>query len=274
MSPENMDPQNDRQAVETDKLEAASLTETSPVIRWLDNFWYHYKWTVIVIAFFVSVAVVGIVQMASRPQYDSSIVVATHYRMDTAERTAFNNLLNQICDDYDDNGESLVNIMIYEIYSEYEYDSISDVYEAESDHFDFNRKYNSDEYNNFNQYTMTGESSIYILSPYLYETLRESDRLMPLSEIYGESELPAGARADGYGIDISQTVFYQYNPAAKEALTESAILCFHRPTISGHTSEASVLQNEKDFFRAINALVVLDDDVPTEPSENTAEDSN
>lgn len=269
MSPENNPISIDQLPPENDKLKAADLTGTSPALRWLDNFWYHYKWTVIVVAFFVSVAVIGIVQMASRPQYDSTVVIASHYRMDSEEREAMTRLLSSICNDYDENGESSVNIMIYEIYSQAEYDSIADVYEAQTDHFDFNRKYNSDEYNNFNQYTMTGEASIYILSPYLYEILRQADRLMPLSEIYGDEPLPPGVREDGYGIDLSETVFYQYNPAAKEGLTESAILCFHRPTVSGHSSDKSVLENEKKFFRAINALTVLSgDEMPVEPAED------
>ncbi len=270
MSIENRDLHTE-QPHDSDKLEAVSLTETSPALRWLDNFWYHYKWTVIVIVFFVSVAVIGTIQLLSRPQYDSTVVIATHYRMDTEERTALTKLLNSICDDFNEDGETSVNIMIYEIYSEAEYESFCDVYEAESDHFDFNRQYNMDEFNNFNQYTMTGEASIYILSPYLYETLREADRLLPLSEIYGDQSLPAGAREDGYGITLSETVFYQYNPAAQEGLTQSAILCFHRPTISGHVSEDSVLNHEKSFFCAINALTVRNDDAPEEPlpEENT-----
>ncbi len=260
---------NEQLPAEDDKLEAVSLTETSPVMRWLDNFWYHYKWTVIVIVFFVSVAVVGIVQLTTRTQYDSTIVVATHYRMDSAQREAFVHELSRICEDYNGDDEVIVNIMQYEIYSEYEYESFSDVYEGQSDHFDFNRKYNSDEFNNFNQYTMTGEASVYILSPYLYETLREADRLLPLSEIYGDEPLPPGARADGFGIDLSETVFYQYNGDIQGALTNSAILCFHRPTVTGNSSKDDHLNNEKAFFRALNAMIVLDDDAPVEPDTDT-----
>ena len=55
--------------------------------QWLENFWYHYKWTVIVVAFFVAVAVVGIVQMVNRPQYDTSVCLASPYKMNKEELT-------------------------------------------------------------------------------------------------------------------------------------------------------------------------------------------
>ena len=51
-------PQND-----SDKLEAGDIKAASPALRWLDNFWYHHKWKVIIISFFVVVFAVGIFQM-------------------------------------------------------------------------------------------------------------------------------------------------------------------------------------------------------------------
>ena len=245
-------PQND-----SDKLEAGDIVAASPALRWLDNFWYHYKWTVIVVAFFVAVAVVGIVQMVNRPQYDTSVCLASPYKMNKEERADMEALLERICpEDFNGNGEKLVNLVEYQIYSEEEFESEAERYEAMTDEagnpdqFQINRKFNSDEYKNFSNFTMTGETSVYILSPYLYDLLVSAERLKPLSEVYTDGTLPAGALPDGFGIALKDTDFYKYNPAA-QVYPENAILCLHKPTISGRSKNEARYAEDVAFFKAI-----------------------
>ena len=240
-----------------DKVEARDILETSPTLRRLDNFWYHYKWTVIVVAFFVVVAVVGIVQMVNRPSYDTSICLASTYRMNKTERAELEKLLIRICpEDFNGDGEKLINIVEYQIYSEEEFNAEAERYESmtnedgEGDQFQINREFNKDEYNNFNNFTMTGETSVYILSPYLYNLLVSAGRLKPLSEIYGEDSLPAGALTDGYGVALKETDFYRYNAAA-QIYPENAIVCVHKPTVAGRSKNEARYAEDVAFFRAI-----------------------
>ncbi len=240
-----------------DKLEAGDIKAASPVLRRLDNFWYHYKWTVIVVVFFVTVAVVGIVQMASRPSYDTSVCLASTYRMNKEERADLESLLQRICpEDFNGDGEKLVNLVEYQIYSEEEFNAEAESYEAvtnengEADQFQINRKYNSDEYKNFSNFTMTGETSVYILSPYLYGILRDAERLKPLSEVYEGGALPAGALDDGFGIALKDTDFYKYNPAA-QVYPENAIICLHKPTLAGRSKNEARYAEDVAFFKAI-----------------------
>ena len=117
-------PQND-----SDKLEAGDIVAASPALRWLDNFWYHHKWTVIIVAFFVAVAVVGLVQMVNRPRYDTSVCLASPYKMNKEERADMEALFQRICpDDFNGNGEKLVNLVEYQIYSEEEFESEAERY--------------------------------------------------------------------------------------------------------------------------------------------------
>ena len=44
--------------------------------KWLENYWYHYKWATIIVLFFVTVFAIGIYQMASKSDYDTQIVYA------------------------------------------------------------------------------------------------------------------------------------------------------------------------------------------------------
>ncbi len=240
------------------KLEAGSLVDSSPTLRKLDNFWYYYKWPVIVTTFFVAVIIICAVQIISRPAYDTTLAVGSTYSMTPEERVAFEDLLERVCpDDFNDDGEVLISLVTYRIYSEEEYLAEAESYEAESDQFFINRQYNSEEYKNFNTYTMTGETSVYILSPYLYQTLRDGDRLKSLAELYPDGTRPAGAREDGYGVTLGETDFYRYNPAA-QVLPADLILCIHRPTVSGNSSHEDAYADEIAFFRAIADYDVIE----------------
>jgi len=234
-----------------EKLEPADLAETSSAMKWLDNFWYHYKWTVIVVIFFVSVITVAIVQFVTRPDYDIHIVYAGCYRMDAAERARFEDTVNSICPrDFNENGEKLVNIRDFQIYSEQEIIEEQSRYEAESDHFEINGKYNADELNSFSNYTLTGDSSVYIISPYLYESLKNADRLAPLSELYPDGNLPAGAMEDGFGIALGETDFYRYNPSM-QVLQDDLVLCILKPNLVGANSKDKAYGEAKEFFCAV-----------------------
>ncbi len=240
-----------RQPESEDKLEPTALTENSEALKKLDNFWYHNKWTVIVVIFFAAVLIVCLVQILTRPKYDTSIVIATSYRMDNKEYAAFEQLLCDLMpEDFNDDGKKRVNIVIYQYYSPAEIEMEREQAEAESDNFSINPQYNNSELNSFTNYTMTGETSVCIVSPDVYARLVERGRLLPLSELYPEGDLPLGAREDGFGIDLSHSDLYLYNPAVA-VLPESSVLCMLRPTITGNSSKKSVYEKEKTFFRAL-----------------------
>ena len=42
----------------------------SKVLKWLDNFWYHYKWVAIIVTFFLVLGIILIVQLVSRENYE------------------------------------------------------------------------------------------------------------------------------------------------------------------------------------------------------------
>ena len=254
------------------KLEPGSLTKNSPVLRWLDNFWYHHKWTVIIVAFFVSVLVICTVQFLERPSYDTSIVHASAYYMSKEEAAAFEKLIENVCPaDFNKDGKKDVNLINYVIYSDKEYEEESEYYASvtnengETDAFHINGEFNADQMDSFRNYTMTGETTVYLLNDAMYESLRDSvdssnhSRLTPLSEIYTDGQLPAGALPDGYGIRLGDTAFYQFfyssyyeRAEGERGLSPDLILCVHAPSnIIGRTKNKQNYANDIAFFRAI-----------------------
>ena len=242
------------------KLEAGSLTANSPFLRWLDNFWYHHKWTVIISAFFAVVLIMGLVQILSKESYDVSMTYGGRYRMDDEERADFEALLNAVCpDDYDGDGSKRVQYMIYEIFSDAEILQAKAEAESAGSDFVFNAKYNTDEFENFTAFAGTGECSVYFLSPYLYEVLKASDRIRPVAELYKGQVLPQGVLEDGYGVALKDTDFYE-NHSAAQVLPEDTVVCLLRSTVwnaSGERKEAYA--RAEALFRAIVDFSVMDE---------------
>lgn len=237
-----------------EKPEPASLTKSSPFLRWLDNFWYHHKWKTIVISFFVVMGIIVSVQFINRPTYDTSVVMASPYLMSKNERAEFEQLLNSICpQDFDGNGKKTVNIMDYQIYvTEAEIESDEKAYASLDDHFTIDRARNQTRKENFYSYIKTGESSVCILSRELYSELRSSGAAVfkPLSELYPDGNLPEGALEDGYGIRLYRTDFYVYNPTA-HFIPDDAILCILNPVVIGKNNQDKYYARDLALFHAI-----------------------
>ena len=212
--------------------------------------------------------IIGGIQLFNRPNYDSSICVISTYRMDKEERAAFEQLMESICPaDFNGDGETMVNIVDYQFYSEAEYEAEVDRYgaitneEGQTEAFRINKDYNVKEFDGFIKYSMTGETSVCLVSTYVYEKLKEADRLKPLAEIYGEEAVPETA-VDAYGIHFMQTDFYRYHPEVK-MLPDNLILCVLRPsTITGRNKNETVYAHDLAFFRA-NADFTVSEDTAT-----------
>lgn len=233
---------------EDGKLTPGDLTESSRTVRRLDNFWYHYKWTVIIGAFFLLILIVGIVQIVSHVDYDLYITVAVPYTMNATEKDDLTELLQKICPrDFNEDGEVHVYIQTYQVYSEDEYASEQAYWEAQSERFQINSVYNQSQIKAFNSYIMNGQSTLLVLSPYMYAEKADADLLLPVADVYGSESHPAGVTKDGYGIRLSETDFYKYNPAA-QVLPADTILCLHKPLWWGEKYDDSAA---REMFRAL-----------------------
>jgi hypothetical protein len=247
---------------EGDKPEAASLLESSPALRWLDNFWYHHKWKVIIATFFVIVAVVCTVQFITRPVYDSSVVIASPYQMSKAERADFEALLKTVCADFDGNKKINVNINDYCIYvTDEEIESDEKLFSSPEDPYRVDRSANASRKSNFYNFIKTGETSVCILSRELYTELMSNSKplMKPLSEIYTDGNLPAASLKDGYGVKLAETDFYKYNPSA-QFIPDDAVICVLNPVVFGRNSQEEYYERDVSFFRAIVEFAVSEEE--------------
>ncbi len=233
---------NDKQYTEGIKA------EKGPVAKWFDNFWYHYKWTTIVVAFFLIVAVICGVQMCTKEKNDMIVVYAARNQLSQVEADEVCSVLEAVCpEDFDDNGKTSVALSAYCVMSESEILDMQAQTDSDGNNVFVDKSFYSGEYSRYYSYLQTGESSVLLISPWLYESLMSNQRLATLEETLGYR--PEHAMSD-YAVRLADTAMYQ-NYGVMKKLPEDTVICILRPYIAGKSSKEKFYTREKQMFEAI-----------------------
>ena len=229
-------------------------TKNSKFFSWLENFWYHYKWHTIAIAFILVVLVTVLVNCIRTPE--SSIVFTyagpKSFVTAPAEKVGINSALSSISKDvYGDNATASINSFL--IYSAEQIEEIeSELDEHGKQKYVVDTAFNTSEMNNFDEYSKTGASFILLLDPSVYQRLLnqsgESERLVELADVYGST--PEGAR-DKYSVRLGDTEAYQTIPEL-QALPADTVVCLHARLIL--STKRSEYDNHVEVFKSFAKL--------------------
>ena len=223
-------------------------TDNNKFLKWLDNYWYHYKWPTIVVAFFVVVIGVCLIQSMTTEKKDILITYAgpTQVAADDAaaiERVFSENLPEKYGNKGTDGKAGLISYIIY---------SKDQIKALEDDKNTVDTKFNTDQYSTLNSQYRTGNGSIYLLDRWLYdEILKDNEnvaRLKPLKEVFGER--PQGA-IDAYGIRLGDTEIYKNSPELW-VLPEDTVVCLHEKIVGQKDYEKEV-----EVFKNIAKIAVV-----------------
>lgn len=216
----------------------------------LENFWFYHKIHVIAVAFIIMVLSVCIAQSCSRKSEDVLVIYAGPIYLDAGAVEAAREELNLVMPfDFDGNGEKYTGFVTYNVMSEDEIKALEEEYKAKDEAVLVDRSYFSTQYQTYNQYMLTGECGVFMLSPYLYELLisNETNRLCKLSDVF--EEVP-GSAIDEYGIRLSETSFYKSSEVISK-LPEDTVLCLTKPFVFGKSS------NEKQYQRMVSMFIAM-----------------
>lgn len=233
--------ENMHNSVEEQKLDGdISLTSKSKLLGKLDNFWFYYKWHVIIGAFFLIVLTIGLVQLFGRTQHDVAVSFAGPVHITPIQSADIETELSKILtDDLTGNGNKKVKFTAYSVFSE------DDIKQSGGN---VDTSQNTTNISNFGDYVSSGECSIYFVSSYRYENLKTYERLRPLNEIF-DGQLPSGITEDGYGIRLGDLPIYELD--AFKVLPEDTYLCMTKPYIYGDSSKADKYEDMTKCFKAI-----------------------
>lgn len=74
--------------------------------HWFVNvFWYHYRWPLLVCVAIVGIIVFITVDSLRKERFDTTVVIATDYYVDEMELEALDQILNPVVEDFDGNGQ-------------------------------------------------------------------------------------------------------------------------------------------------------------------------
>ena len=85
------------------------------IIKWLDNFWYHYKWPTLIIGFLVIAVSVMSVQYITRDRFDLSVVYAGPFDPTANQTRAIETELGKLIGE-DFNGDNKKNCQLNEFF--------------------------------------------------------------------------------------------------------------------------------------------------------------
>lgn len=218
-------------------------------VSFAENFWYHYKWAMIGIVVAAIILFVCIVQSCTKREEDILIVYAGPAYLSQTELASVVEVMgNTMPRDFDGNGDKFVILDMFQIFSEEQIKEITAQTDGEGKQGYVDRSRNSNNFDQYNKYVLTGESSIYLLDPSLYETLKSNDRLAKLSDIL--TDTPDGA-IDEYGVRLGDTALYEEYGVLR-VLPADTVICIARPFVAGtKTSKEKYYNREKEMFSAI-----------------------
>ena len=219
----------------------------------LENFWYHHKWKTIVIAFFAMVVLIGVVQIATRTEYDAQILYAgpsvnlLDSNADTRIAAAFGSLTDR---DLDGDGEIHILINSKTVLSDEQLKEKQEAAQEEHDHVAYDPTLRQSTLTEIRTILLTGQVSICLLDPYVYQMYPASENFVPLSDLF--SETPEGA-VDDYAVRLKDTDFGKQ--IAFSSLPGDTLICLHRQVGSKKKAVESFEYSKELFCLAINYSV-------------------
>ncbi|MBR2370672.1 MAG: hypothetical protein IKA82_01500 [Clostridia bacterium] len=242
----NNSPQRDEE-----KLVEQGIVFVDPKMKKLDNFFYYHKWKILAAILVVAVLTVCILQSCETVGYDSYVIYSGPNMVTAADAKAYISAFNEILPyDLNGDGEKNVQLIATNILSAPQIESYEAVTDENGDKiYTIDREFNHSELERFDSLILTGEYSVCLLDPYLYDRVRSSGGFRRLDEVF--DSVPNSA-IDEYGIRFADTEFAGSHSVFSN-LPEDTVLCLRTKgtliSIGGSANDSYALSEE--LFKAI-----------------------
>lgn len=236
-----------------EKQKAGEIVVQNRFVKWLDNFWYHYKWHTIAVAFFLFTFVVCFVQCStSQGAADIRVAYVGGYAPTAEERQGIIGVMESISPDALEAGKgSVVDLRTFGVYSDEQIKDLCWDEEAKQVHTpsaNSMKQLSRDNFSQFYQYSQTGDSAVWFVSEDVYEKWGlDKTRIRPLSDLY---ETAPESAYDDYAIRLSETDLYRHFDALK-ALPADTLIVLPRQLVLGSSSDDATYALFVQMFRAI-----------------------
>ncbi len=212
------------------------------IVKWLDNYWYHYKWPTLIVLFLsVSIGIM-LFQYVGKEKIDISVIYAGPFDPTPNQTKSIESELAKLLGE-DLNGDNKKNCQINDFFLLTEEQLKQKQAEAEKNgiyyHADPQQMNNNRQ--QFTNQVFAGEAIVCLLDPTWYDLLLEQQAFVPLSDVL--DEVPEYA-FDEYSVRLCDTPFAKYFTAL-QAFPEDTLLCLR--TLSTTTAFKNREEAEKKY---------------------------
>ncbi len=176
--------------------------------KWIENFWYYYKWIFLTALVFITFAAIATVQFFLKVDPDITFLYVGPKALGENECEMLTETAEKYILDSNDDGTAKGSIITFTLSSEYD-DLVHGVKDQAMQ-----------EYQGYSDEILSGDATILFLDPYFYEELAEQGALISLYEVF--DKLPQAA-IDYYGLELKKTPFA--NKEGFSSLPDDTIVC-------------------------------------------------
>ena len=230
---------------------------STPFLKKLDNFWYHYKWHTIFAVFILIFVSVCVFQTCTKESYDTYVMYAAGKELDRNAKDGsvpeYNEAvtsLNRVSGDYNGDGKSSVSLITLFVPSAKE---IEDALSKDSDK-ELNQTLVTTDSETLRDRMLYSEYYLLFISPSVYEDYKLIDNLEIFAPI--ASYAPVGAKLEYYSdraIKLSSTDLYSL-PGICE-MPEDTLICLRLSSVVadafGGAKNAENFKNAESALRAV-----------------------
>lgn len=209
--------------------------------NWFRNYWYYYKWPVVIVGFFAVVIAFCLIQQGKSEPYDVTVLYCGPHIFGIGEKEELENTLEQIMSsDYDGKNGKCVQINDMTAFTDEQMKEALGDEPTASDIMVYSQ-YSADLIQkNFSQQVFAGDTVICLVDEYWYKILMGANGLVKLEEVLGYR--PENL-ADEYSVRLSDLEYFGFFDAAQK-LPEDTLICFRRlSTASAFTGKKAAEKN-------------------------------
>ena len=219
------------------------------VLSWLDNFWYHYKWHVIIGLFIAVFLFVSIGQMVSKDKVDAYIMYAGPTAFCASEIYEMQDAFEAVMPDLNGDGKKTVQFIDVTVLTDAQIKENMDKAEKEGIDYKPDMEYIYNARQKFKLLLAAGYAYILLLDPQMYM----EDYGMVMYETLEKLGIEGQPEYNDSAIKFKETDFGKFMPIF-DKLPEDTLLCFRAMNITGQSKgkkEQKKYDNQLELFKEI-----------------------
>ena len=221
------------------------------IYKWLDNYWYHYKWHTLIFLFIASFLTVTIWQFATKVDEDVILLYGgPYYPTGNEAREITNSFKSVMSEDFNNDGKKTVDMITLQLMTEEQLAKEIERANAEGGVLMYNQSTLNENRTKFSTQIFAGEAVICLLDPNWYDNIKTNGGLLTFEEVLG---FRPDNMLDDSSMYLKDTKFAQFF-SALNVFPPDTILCVRR------MSTATIFKSQsKEEIRYNNQLKMFRD---------------